>query len=112
MRMKMGIMTILKKMKRNNELYSQYKFNLVGYNLLQDELVHLVNGSYDELYFKDIGKYNYIKLVNQGITPYTIVYGVNYISNKKDVLFYLPISSDIDSIGRRKYFEKNISKFI
>jgi len=100
----MGIMKIIKNMKKNNKLYSQYKFNLVGYNLLQDELVHLVDG-YDELHFESIGKLNFIKLANQGITPYTIVYGVNYTLNKKEILFYLPISSDIDGIGRIKYFQ-------
>ena len=100
----MGIMKILKNMKRNDKLYTQYKLYLVGYNLLQDELVHLVDG-YDELHFESIGKLNFIKLANQGITPYTIVYGVNYTSNKKDILFFLPISSDIDGIGRIKYFQ-------
>ena len=110
----MGIMKILKNMKRNDKLYTQYKLYLVGYNLLQDELVHLVDGYYDELYFESIGKFNFIKLSNQGITPYTIVYGVNYALNReienKDVLFYLPISKDIDNIGRKKYFQEYLKK--
>jgi hypothetical protein len=106
----MGIMKIIKNMKINDKLYTQYRFYIAWYNLLQDELLDLVKG-YDELKFYTIKKRSFIKLLNQEITPYAMVYGIVYekpgIKMQKDELFYLPISpEDIEEMGRYQYFKK------